>query len=85
MLIDDKTDADVVTLRPTTDGNGFVAGQEYAFFRDYGTQASNGFYTNLPKSGHLRYVSHLNQPSAHLWDGKNWYAAGHFEYVRDGE
>ena len=71
------TKAEVVIIRPTTDGNGFKSGQEYR------AQRSRHMYLVRLKGDHIRWVHSVDTPSAHLWDGKDWDAAGHFEYIRD--
>ena len=73
------TRADVAIVRPTTDGNGFKAGKEYKAQRGNG----GAYFVKIPGSHHIRWLSGIGTPSAHLWDGEDWAAAGHFEYLRD--
>ena len=70
------TDNKVVLIRPTESGDGFVKGQIYEAWRgDF-----HAFTVTLP-GGIKRILSTVNEPSAHLWDGTDWDAAGHFELV----
>ena len=79
MNLHELTNAGAAIVRPTKSGNGFVAGQEYRAQR-----GPNATYFIRLKGGRIRWISGIGTPSAHLHDGKDWGAAGHFEYLRDG-
>ena len=63
-----------VVAVPTESGNGFVKGREYAFYHK-----RNGLYVNK-QTGYDKFED-FGKKSAHLWDGHDWDAAGHFEII----
>ena len=71
---------------PSRDGNGFSAGKVYTFKPTPDCWGYNegkpSLYTAQNDRGHERHESYDTlteaKPSAHLWDGLNWKAAGHW-------
>lgn len=79
---------ETIKATPTKSGNGLRAGEVYTFTPTpdcYAPQGKPSLFETVTERGHVKYVSRdtleEGRPCPHLWDGRNWLAAGTWQII----